>query len=143
MADEPGSGTGARRTLLAGGALAVVCGYAWWVTGLVSFTFGAYLGVAVPAAIVGAALARWWRVEEVPVELDRRALAPWGVVVLAGLVLEGIGLALGGHAASVPTLSDVVDELFVPHVVRFAAFLLWIAAAALVVPSRRRAVAAP
>ena len=57
---------------------------------------------------------------------------------VAAVALECVGLALGGHSARVPTLSDAVDRLLDWHVGRCALFCLWIAVAARPLQRRRR-----
>ena len=53
----------------------------------------------------------------------RRGL-PWLLIALVATGLEGIGLALGGESASVPTLSTVIDHVLAWHLVRMVILLL-------------------
>jgi DMSO reductase anchor subunit len=54
-------------------------------------------------------------------------IAPWLLLLLAAVVLEVIGLALGGRSSTVPTLSTVVDHLLVRHVGRWLLYVTWMA----------------
>jgi len=128
----------------AGGTAAAVVlggGYAWWATGLRSFTAPAYLAVALPVAVIVAAVA--WsgglssRQPEVAARYRRladgvtvRRALPWLALLLAAVTIEAVGLALGGRSPSVPTLSDVADRLLRWHGTRAAAWLVWAAVGA-------------
>lgn len=68
--------------------------------------------------------------------LGHRRLAPWYALVAAGVLLESVGLWLGGRSTTVPTLSTVVDHSLSTHAFRFVLFEAWIAIA--VVPAARR-----
>lgn len=124
----------------AAGALFVVgtLTYAWFATGVRSFTPSAYVFVAVPS--LGALLlygvlggfspsrtdvTNYYRVRASSVSWQRAA--PWLVVAALALALETIGLALGGRNVDVPTLSTTVDHLVVDHAGRYVLFVLWLA----------------
>ena len=116
---------------------AVVAVYAWWATGLPPFTAGASLAVGLPVlALIGVALAVGPRRHGGSGPSNRptsdptglRTAFPWLMILLAALTLEGVGLALGGRSAAVPTLSTVVDHALAWHAVRFALFCGWLAA---------------
>jgi hypothetical protein len=132
--------------VLVGVAVAGV--YAWWATGLSSFTALSYLAVAMPAALVlVATVTRRSRVRATdapsvasPRRASRDTIA-WAVLTAGAVGLEAVGLALGGRSRSVPTLSDVTDRLIAPHPVRALAFLGWLALGFLAVgAASRRAV---
>lgn len=120
------------RVLLTIGSAGLLAAFAWEVTALRPFTEAAYLVVgATISAVVIAAFAidppsRGRRVELQP--LSTRAIAPWVMLAATALILEAVGLALGGRSRVVPTLSTVVDRALVTHGVRFVLCLLWIAA---------------
>ncbi len=57
-----------------------------------------------------------------------RDVVPWVVLAAAAVVLETVGLVLGGRSATVPTLSTTVDHLMAFRGSRFALFLLWLGA---------------
>jgi hypothetical protein len=114
---------------------------AWFATGAPSFSLSAYVWWAVPSAmalILYAALGgfsrhraevtSYYRVRSSLVSL--RSAAPWLIVAVGALALESIGLALGGHSASVPTLSTTIDHVLVTHEGRFALFAIWLAVGA-------------
>jgi hypothetical protein len=114
--------------------------YAWWATGEAPFHLAAYLAVALPV-VIGLAGSLRGRVLEGAAPAPRvRDVAGWVVLALGALVLEAVGLALGGRSPRVPTLSTTVDHLLVTHVVRAALFVLWVGAGAWISTfSRRRA----
>ena len=127
----------------------VVVVYAWWVTGIAPFTTASYVLVGVPWAVTVVAYARVGyfsrrRGDVVDYFGDRaigvtwRTTTAWLVLLVAAVALECVGLALGGHSARVPTLSDAVDRLLDWHVGRCALFCLWIAVAARPLQRRRR-----
>lgn len=116
-------------------AVAVV--YAWWVTGIAPFTTRAYIAVGVSAlvlalaAVVGPA-SRRARLDTAT--SDERApetgkAFPWVIFLLLAVVLEAIGLALGGRSSTVPTLSTVIDHAMSKHIWRFLAFCFWLVVA--------------
>jgi hypothetical protein len=115
--------------------------YAWFATGVRSFSSSAYVFVAVPSFVVlllygmlgGFSLNRadvtnYYRVRS---SLSSwRRVAPWIAVAALALVLELIGLALGGRNTNVPTLSTTMDHLVVVHWGRFVLFAIWLAVGA-------------
>ncbi|HWE71199.1 MAG TPA: hypothetical protein VG205_12595, partial [Acidimicrobiales bacterium] len=105
----------------------------WWVTGLRPFTITAYVAVGLPvAALVVAEVVRSRDLVH-SIEKPGRAtftlgsVFPWVVLGALGIGLEGLGLALGGRSAGVPTLSTVVDHALVWHGLRFVLFCGWLA----------------
>lgn len=114
---------------------------AWLATGVRAFSALAYVVVAVPA--LGALLAyaalggfspsndevtRHYRSRSA--ETTWQNTAPWIVLAALALILESVGLALGGRSPSVPTLSTTVDHLLVSHLGRWLLFVAWLAVGA-------------
>lgn len=62
-------------------------------------------------------------------------VAPWLALLLAALILETLGLLLGGHSTGVPTLSTTVDHLLARQWERSLFCMAWLLAGA--VPLRR------
>jgi hypothetical protein len=137
-------GTVAAAALGSAGVLA----YAWWATGVRSFTAGASIAVAVPVVIVatvalGDLLSRPpGNPAAVSTQAAREAdqgrgrrhrhdAAPWLVLLLVTLILEGTALVLGGRSADVPTLSTVVDHGLRWHWLRLVLFCGWLCIGAL------------
>src|ERR1017187_9353349 len=54
------------------------------------------------------------------------SVTPWLVLLLGAVVLETVGLALGGRSKDVPTLSTAVDHLLVTHEGRALLFMAWL-----------------
>lgn len=120
-----------------GGAVAAVAlgAYAWLMTGATPFTFTSYVLVAFPCVAlltafvsVGGFSKRTLDVSSSS-NVDRRrhgSVTPWIVLLSAALALETIGLALGGHSTSVPTLSTTIDHLLARHWERFFIGTAWL-----------------
>jgi hypothetical protein len=103
-------------------AVALLAGYAWATAGVKPFSTVSYVLVAIPSvATVLACVALGGlspRRPEISAYYLRKAggaslptVAPWIAVLSAAVVLEAVGLLLGGRSASVPTLSTTVDHL--------------------------------
>jgi uncharacterized membrane protein len=127
----------ASATLLVIGGLV----YAWFASGVRSFSISAYVVLAVPSmvalllygALGGFSLRRvvvtnYYQARSST--MSWRSATPWVIVAGLALALESIGLALGGRSADVPTLSTTVDHLVVNHGGRFALLTLWLAVGA-------------
>lgn len=122
-------------SLLAVAAGLIAVTYAWFATGAGAFTAGAYTYVATPSLVALAifvATERRRSAERSPTSRVARALpwansAPWIAILAAAVVLEAVGLALGGRSTSVPTLSTTVDHVLVTHVARWLLFVAWLA----------------
>jgi hypothetical protein len=123
-----------RRVRLGAGVLAcVIClaVYAYWVTGLRPFTAVCYAAVGVPIAVAGCILVldgrgRRCAQPRIGEAIKLRRVLPWLLIALVATGLEGIGLALGGESASVPTLSTVIDHALAWHLVRMVMFCGWL-----------------
>ena len=119
----------------------VLAGYSWVMTGVHPFTTTSYVMVAVPslafviAYVSLGGLSR--RREDVDAHYRRhaesatlRSVTPWITLLIAAVLLEVIGLLLGGRSTSVPTLSTAVDHLLEQHWERFLICLMWLLAGA-------------
>jgi len=118
--------------MVAGAAAVALAG--WWVTGLRPFTITAYVavGLSVAPLVVVAAVVRprgLGHSVEKPgyATFTLHSVLPWVVLGALGIGLEGLGLALGGRSAGVPTLSTVVDHALAWHGLRFVLFCGWLA----------------
>jgi hypothetical protein len=118
-----------------GVSIALAGAYEWWLAGLRPFTTTAYLAIALPTALLIAALAlprpgggttRGAADEGSPTPSGRQLL-PLAIVLLLGLGLEIAGLALGGRSALVPTFSTILDHLLRWQFVRYLLILAWLA----------------
>jgi hypothetical protein len=118
-------------------AVATLAGYAWWTAGVAPFTTLSYVLVAIPSlAIVIAyvALAGLSRHhDDLTAYFQRKSggasltdVAPWIGVLCVAVVLEVIGLLLGGHSPAVPTLSTTVDHLLDHHWERWLICTTWL-----------------
>jgi len=114
--------------------------YAWWATGVKPFTAPAYVLIAVPSLAVlstyvvlgglsrRAGVARYYR--ERASGSTFKGAAPWAALLVCALLLEAVGLALGGRSHTVATLSTVSDHLLVRHWSRWLLYDLWLAVGA-------------
>jgi hypothetical protein len=119
----------------------VLAGYAWWATGVRPFTTLAYVLITLPslavlsvyAALGGfsprrADVAEYYRARSA--SATWRNVGPWTGLLIAAIVLETIGLALGGRSPTVATLSTTADHLLVAHWGRWLLYDLWLAVGA-------------
>lgn len=120
---------GPRARAIAGVIACAAGGGAWWVTGLRPFTATCYAAVGVIAAAIGIGGLTVGARPGPDAAAPRRGtrVAPWGALALAAVVLEAVGLALGGRSSAVPTLSTVVDHALTTHAGRFVVFVAWLA----------------
>jgi hypothetical protein len=107
------------RAALAG---ALLTGYAWMTAGVAPFSAVSYVLVAIPVGAIVFSFAAWGGLtphrQETRAYYQRKSagessstVAPWIALLIAAVVLEVIGLLLGGRSTSVPTLSTTVDHL--------------------------------
>lgn len=114
-----------------------VIAYAWCATGVHAFSASAYVAVAVPSLVALVSygvlggfstrrtdLARYYRTRAR--DSSWSSVAPWATIALLAVILESIGLALGGRSSTVPTLSTTLDHLLVDHWGRALLFIAWI-----------------
>jgi hypothetical protein len=119
------------------GAAALIAAFAWFATGVEPFHVMSYLVVGIPVLVVAglyvldgtfsdrrSAVSPHYR-RSLGVPFSRSA--PWLFVLLGAVILEAVGLILGGRSSRLPTLSTIVDHLLTTHGLRWALFLLWLA----------------
>jgi hypothetical protein len=118
-------------------SVVILAGYAWVVAGVAPFSTVAYVLVAVPIAVLffayvalgglsprrGVVSAHYERQSN---DASLSTVAPWIAVLVVAVVLEVVGLSLGGRSASVPTLSTTVDHLLRFHWERCLLCLAWL-----------------
>jgi hypothetical protein len=118
-------------------AVAILAGYAWWAAGVTPFTTLSYVLVAIPSVVIVIAyvalgglstrqdaIAAYYRRQAGGASLA--SVAPWIAVLSIAVVLEVIGLLLGGRSSAVPTLSTTVDHLLRFHWERWLICLAWL-----------------
>jgi hypothetical protein len=126
-----------RTTLVVAAAVLIL--YAWALAGVVPFSGLSYFLVAIPAvamvftyATLGGLSPGRGNVAEHyrrnAAGTSRITVAPWIAVLSAAIVLEAVGLLLGGRSPSVPTLSTTVDHLLNYRWERFLMCLVWLLA---------------
>src|ERR1700691_3904930 len=119
----------------------ILAGYAWVMTGVHPFTSLFYVLVGVPsvAVVVAYALSGGLsrRRSAVNAYYQRhaegatlRSVTPWIALLIAAVLLEVVGLLLGGRSTNVPTLSTAIDQLLKLHWERFLFCLTWLLAGA-------------
>jgi hypothetical protein len=111
--------------------------YAYWATGLRSFTVASYIAVGIPIVIVGS-IVIIGSVAAVTEAVPLSRTLPWLLLAFIAAVLEAVGVALGGRSKAVPTLSTVVDHALAWHAVRLVLFCGWLLLGLLPVISRVR-----
>jgi len=127
-------------------AVVLVVAYAWLATDVEPFHVLSYVVIALPVLVVAglygfvgtfadgrSGVAHYDRGRSLRVPLSRSK--PWIAVLAGAVVLEAVGLILGGHSSRVPTLSTMVDHLLTTHGLRCVLFLLWLVVG--VAPLRR------
>ncbi len=105
---------------------AVVAGYSWLAGGIASFTAAAAAAVAIPLAMLAviAALRPPGRIPP-PERLDVTGASYWAIVAIAFFEWEAAAFRDGSHWWH-PTLSIVTGPLFHHHLVKSAAFAVWL-----------------
>jgi hypothetical protein len=100
----------------------MLAAYSWVTAGVTPFSAPAYAFVALPSVAFVVAYVSMGGLSrhrgDVNTYYQDRSrdttlsnVAPWISVFVAALVLEAIGLSLGGRSTSVPTLSTTIDHL--------------------------------
>jgi hypothetical protein len=118
--------------------VALLALYAWWASGVAPFTTLAYVLIAIPSLLMvvsyGALGALSPRRADIARYYRRRSgdasfatTSPWLAILVVAVVLEAVGLALGGRSRDVATLSTAVDHLLVAHWGRGLLYLAWLA----------------
>lgn len=118
----PHDGHPARATLI-GAALAV---YAWIDATAAPFTMRAFVGVLIPGAVLGAiAYRRPPQRIAPPDEIDMLGMSYW-MICLAALFEWEAAAFRDNSPPWHPSLTNLVDPLLGPHVVKSAAIMIWI-----------------
>jgi hypothetical protein len=115
----------------------VLAAYAWESAGVRPFTATSYVLVAIPVVAFIAAYAWLGGLSRRDVEVNAyyqaesdgttlSDVAPWLALVSAAIVLEIIGLALGGRSPRVPTLSTTTDNLLRSQWERSVICFIWL-----------------
>jgi hypothetical protein len=115
-------------------AAVLAVAFAWFATGVKPFHTLSYVVVGIPVLVVVSLYLYFDAFADersgsdghqgtVPVSLSRST--PWLLVLFGAIILETVGLALGGQSSRVPTLSTTMDHLLTTHVIRCVLFLLW------------------
>ncbi|HEY6277946.1 MAG TPA: hypothetical protein VIX86_16625 [Streptosporangiaceae bacterium] len=121
----PGHGRNRVRTAVIGTVLA---GYAWAAGAAAPFSATALVCVLVPGVVL-AAMARWWPPDRIPApeRLDATGMSYWVICVAALFEWEASAYrdnSLPWH----PSLTNLVNPLIEPHLLKSAAILVWILA---------------
>lgn len=103
----------------------VLAGYAWVAGSTAPFSTIALVCVLIPGMIL-AAIAYGWPPERIapPARLDITGMSYWAICVAALFEWEASAFkdnSLPWH----PSLTNLIDPLLDPHIVKSAAFLLW------------------
>jgi hypothetical protein len=120
----------------------VTLGYAWVTASAHPFTTLSYCLVAIPSAALVVTYIRIGGLSadlgDVGAYFQRQSgeatlstVTPWIAVLSAAVVLESVGLLLGGRSTSVPTLSTTVDHLLAYRWERCLLCVAWLSAGAL------------
>jgi hypothetical protein len=118
----PGRGGRRVRIILVGTGLA---GYAWIAGSIAPLTTDSLVMVLIPGVIL-AVVARWWPPERIPPpdRLDITGVSFWAICVAALFEWEASAFrdnSLPWH----PSLTDLVNPLLGPHLVKSGAILVW------------------
>ena len=117
-----------RLTPLSALIAAVLVGYAWVDADAPPFTTRSLVGVVIPGAVLAAiAYGRPPRRIPPPAELDTLGISYWLIVVAALFEWEASAFkdnSLRWH----PSLTNLIDPLLVPHLLKTGAILVWMMA---------------
>ena len=123
-----------RRAFLTG---ALLIGYAWVTAGVAPFSTYSYVLVAVPSVALVVTFGAWGGLSPHRQAVDAyfretssgatlSSVAPWIALLCAAVILEAVGLMLGGRSTIVPTLSTTVDHLLAFRWERCLLCLAWL-----------------
>lgn len=121
--------------------LGLLTGYAWVTSGAAPFSMLSYLLIATPCVAFVVLYIRMGGLSAARVEVgeyfERNAagvtlstVSPWVALLMAAVILEIVGLSLGGRSTSVPTLSTTIDHLLAVRWERCLICLAWLLAGA-------------
>jgi hypothetical protein len=118
-----GAGRGIRVRTAAIGI--VLAGYAWAAGSTTPLTATALVFVLIPGVVL-AVIACWWPPERIPApdKLDIIGVSYWAICVAALFEWEASAYkdnSLPWH----PSLTDLINPLLEPHIIKSAAFLVW------------------
>jgi hypothetical protein len=118
-----GAGRGIRVRTAAIGI--VLAGYAWAAGATTPLTATALVFVLIPGVVL-AVIACWWPPERIPPpdRLDIVGVSYWAICVAALFEWEASAYkdnSLPWH----PSLTDLINPLLEPHIIKSAAFLVW------------------
>ena len=118
----PGRGGRRARTILVGTGLA---GYAWVAGSTAPLTTDSLVIVLIPGVVL-AVIASWWPPERIPPpdKLDITGVSFWAICVAALFEWEASAFrdnSLPWH----PSLTDLINPLLGPHLIKSAAILVW------------------
>jgi type IV secretory pathway VirB2 component (pilin) len=104
----------------------VLAGYAWAAGAAAPFSMTSLMYVVIPGLIL-AAIACWWPPERIPPpgKLDITGVSYWAIAVAALFEWEASAWKDKSWPWH-PSLTDLINPLLGPHIIKSAAILLWI-----------------
>jgi hypothetical protein len=103
----------------------VLAAYAWMTASAAPFSTAALVMVLIPGVVI-AVIAYWWRPERIPPpKLDLVGVSYWAIAVAALFEWEASAYkdnSLPWH----PSLTDLINPMLGPHIIKSVAVLLWI-----------------
>ncbi len=120
---QPGRGGHRVRIILAGAGLA---GYAWMAGSTTPLTTVSLVIVLIPGVIL-AVIASWWPPERIPPpeKLDITGVSYWAICVAALFEWEASAFR-DGSLPWHPSLTDLINPLLGPHLIKSTAILIWL-----------------
>jgi hypothetical protein len=121
---SPGGARLGRRLAIGAGLAA----YSWVAASAAEFSTAALIGVLLPGAVL-AIVARWRPPARIPPpdRLDAAGFSYWAICVAVLFEWEASAFkddSLWWH----PSLTELIDPLIAPHLLKSAAFLIWLLA---------------
>jgi hypothetical protein len=106
---------------------AVLVGYAWLAAGAMPLSTTALVYVVIPGVVL-AAIACWWPPERIPPpdKLDITGISYWAIAVAALFEWEASAWKDKSWPWH-PSLTDLINPMIGPHILKSAAILLWFA----------------